>query len=309
MGNIGTVASSRVALEEEAVVIVLTCEQGSREWDWKRALGIPTASAVLPHRDARGGRRPRSAEQLPGRNCWLSTSLGYAGRRVQWSQRMAGAREARWSRRRGATTPSTGTWTRAASGVLPTRDDARARGHVARMDWSEIDGLLELKCPMPGRHLVYLARGVVPKAYVMQVQGQLWVTGREWVDFMSYHALSFLRSSCACAPDPKMQDALDAAIPAFVAQLCSRHALDSRQTTGSSRGNAGEPSDPSRATLHGRGRARLDGGLVRPLPARARACAGGGGNAVSTRRSVGDLARKSAGAGFVRGAVLGRYSG
>ena len=30
---------------------------------------------------------------------------------------------------------------------------------------------------MPGKHLVYLARGVLPREYVLQVQGQLWVTG------------------------------------------------------------------------------------------------------------------------------------
>jgi exodeoxyribonuclease (lambda-induced) len=29
--------------------------------------------------------------------------------------------------------------------------------------------------------------GVMPEAYVDQVQGQLWVTGRKWCDFMSYH--------------------------------------------------------------------------------------------------------------------------
>ena len=42
------------------------------------------------------------------------------------------------------------------------------------------DGALELKCPMAKNHLLYLARGIVPREYTLQVQGLLWVTGRSW---------------------------------------------------------------------------------------------------------------------------------
>ena len=49
------------------------------------------------------------------------------------------------------------------------------------------DGLLEIKCPMLETHLGYRDSARVPAAHVPQVQGQLWVTGRKWCDFFSYH--------------------------------------------------------------------------------------------------------------------------
>jgi len=48
------------------------------------------------------------------------------------------------------------------------------------------DGALELKCPMAKTHVGYLRGGVLPADYRCQVHGQLIVTGRKWVDFMSY---------------------------------------------------------------------------------------------------------------------------
>lgn len=48
------------------------------------------------------------------------------------------------------------------------------------------DGLLEIKCPLVETHVSYLLKGTLPSAYFQQVQGQMLVTGRKWVDFMSY---------------------------------------------------------------------------------------------------------------------------
>lgn len=48
------------------------------------------------------------------------------------------------------------------------------------------DGLLEIKCPSPGVHVSYLIDAKLPTAYIPQVQGCLWVTGRQWCDFVSY---------------------------------------------------------------------------------------------------------------------------
>ena len=49
------------------------------------------------------------------------------------------------------------------------------------------DGGLEIKCPSDGVHAGYLIDGKVPTKYYQQVQGCMWVTGRDWWDFMSYH--------------------------------------------------------------------------------------------------------------------------
>lgn len=48
------------------------------------------------------------------------------------------------------------------------------------------EGGLEIKCPLPHTHEKYLIDGKIPRIYVPQVQGSLWVTGRKWWDFVSY---------------------------------------------------------------------------------------------------------------------------
>lgn len=48
------------------------------------------------------------------------------------------------------------------------------------------EGLIEVKCPNTTTHLDYLFDGKVPAEYYKQIQCQLWVTGRQWCDFVSY---------------------------------------------------------------------------------------------------------------------------
>jgi len=50
----------------------------------------------------------------------------------------------------------------------------------------ETDGLLEIKCPNTATHIETLKRKTVPQYYYWQVIGQLWLTGRDWCDFVSY---------------------------------------------------------------------------------------------------------------------------
>jgi len=55
------------------------------------------------------------------------------------------------------------------------------------------EGLVEIKCPYTTReHVRTLLKKTVPPQYIDQVQGQLWVTGKQWCDFVSY--------------DPRMKD-------------------------------------------------------------------------------------------------------
>jgi putative phage-type endonuclease len=49
------------------------------------------------------------------------------------------------------------------------------------------DGLVELKCPSAmAKHVDALRSGAHATEYRWQLQGQLWVTGRAWVDAVSY---------------------------------------------------------------------------------------------------------------------------
>ncbi len=48
------------------------------------------------------------------------------------------------------------------------------------------DGLVEVKAPRPANHLATLRANAVPKDYLPQLTHQLWITERQWVDFVSY---------------------------------------------------------------------------------------------------------------------------
>ena len=48
-------------------------------------------------------------------------------------------------------------------------------------------GQLEVKCPILTTQVEYLLKGKFPTDYFQQVQGQLYITGREWCDFVSFY--------------------------------------------------------------------------------------------------------------------------
>lgn len=49
-------------------------------------------------------------------------------------------------------------------------------------------GLIEVKCPLTAaNHVRVLLGNKLPDEHIAQVQGNLWITGREWCDFVSYH--------------------------------------------------------------------------------------------------------------------------
>ncbi len=49
------------------------------------------------------------------------------------------------------------------------------------------EGLLEIKCPAPHTHIDYLLNDALESKYIPQIQGQLFITGKKWCDWMSYH--------------------------------------------------------------------------------------------------------------------------
>jgi len=48
------------------------------------------------------------------------------------------------------------------------------------------DGLLEIKCPNTATHIDTLIKKKLPRQYEAQVQGQMWITGRQWCDFVTF---------------------------------------------------------------------------------------------------------------------------
>lgn len=47
-------------------------------------------------------------------------------------------------------------------------------------------GLIEIKCPQTHTHIEYLFNQKIPTKYYNQMQCQMWVTDREWCDFVSF---------------------------------------------------------------------------------------------------------------------------
>jgi hypothetical protein len=79
------------------------------------------------------------------------------------------------------------------------------------VDW---DGLVEIKCPWnTAVHIETLLNGM-PDEHIPQLQGQMWITGRQWCDFVSY--------------DPRMPAELQLHVqriqrdPSFIADLEAR---------------------------------------------------------------------------------------
>jgi hypothetical protein len=77
---------------------------------------------------------------------------------------------------------------------------------------------LEIKCGHIETHIGYLLSGIVPPAYVLQVQGSLFVTG-----FSQWKFFSFRRGLppliLTVEPDDKIQEAIKVAVAEFTSQL------------------------------------------------------------------------------------------
>lgn len=76
------------------------------------------------------------------------------------------------------------------------------------------DGLVEVKCPRAKNHLATIIANEVPSQHAPQLQAGLLVTGRKWIDFISYCGGMPLFVK-RVEPDPEWQDAITAACQSF----------------------------------------------------------------------------------------------
>ena len=80
------------------------------------------------------------------------------------------------------------------------------------------DGGLEIKCPSAKTHVQYLVTGTLSDEYRLQVQGNLWITGRQWWDIISYNPV-LPPALIRCERDEKYISILSGLVDALVAQL------------------------------------------------------------------------------------------
>lgn len=76
------------------------------------------------------------------------------------------------------------------------------------------DGLIEIKCPRAKGHIQTILADQVPSAYMPQCQTALLVSGRKWIDYVSFHAGLPLYVK-RVYPDPAWHTAIKAAAQAF----------------------------------------------------------------------------------------------
>jgi hypothetical protein len=191
-------------------MIILDCPQGSAEWHQAR-VGIPTASCfdkILTPKTM----RPSASADAYADHLNAEWKLG----------RPIIESDSPWMHRGGELEESAALWYAVESDAEPRRvgfvmrDDKMVGCSPDRLVGD--DGILEIKCPKIQTHLGYRRLTEAPADYRCQLQGQLWVTGREWVDFMSF---------CPGLPavlirverDEAFIEALSKAVDAFVARL------------------------------------------------------------------------------------------
>ena len=85
------------------------------------------------------------------------------------------------------------------------------------------EGDLELKAPNAKTHVDYLLNGP-PDDYNLQMMGRLWITGRRWTDFMSWHP-TLPPVLVRYARDETFIAALAREVTAFVARVAEAKAL------------------------------------------------------------------------------------
>ena len=152
---------------------ILDCAQNSPEW-YAARLGIPTASRfkdILAK--GQGLTRRKYLYTLAGERLTGEQAESYTNEAMERGHALeAEAREMYAFQ----------------TGNDPVQVGFMRRGDVGCSPDALIgeDGLLEIKTKLPALHLEVLERGTLPPEHVAQVQGQLWISGRAWCDFVSY---------------------------------------------------------------------------------------------------------------------------
>lgn len=157
---------------------IFDCEQGSAEWFACRR-GIPTASefATVMAKGRSGGDSVTRRKYL----------LTLAGEII--TGEVADAWEGNRHTERGkAMEPDARNAYAFMFGVDPVPVGFIRRGRAGASPDSLVgdDGLLEIKTKLPHIQLDLLDRDRVPPEHIAQIQGQLWISGRQWCDFVSY---------------------------------------------------------------------------------------------------------------------------
>lgn len=193
-------------------MIILGCEQRSEEWIQAR-LGIPTSSEFARIVTPTGKPSDQSEAymfRLLGE--WL-TGESEDAYRNKWMERgteLEPEAKAYYEFVTDLTVQTVG---------FVYKDERKLVG--CSPDGLLDDRGLEIKAPSAGVHLRYLLRNDIPTTYIPQVQGSLWVTGKETWEWFSYHP-RLPSVLITVRRDERYIRALDSAMNAFIDEMLSR---------------------------------------------------------------------------------------
>ena len=206
---------------------VLYCDQGSQEWTESR-LGIPTASQasrIITSKGTPSKSAPKYRAELLSEWVLGEPANDFVSDWMEWGKEQEPRARDFYAKETGRPVHVVGFCYRSIRDVhggksadllLYDSDDPAVGASPDGLVGGE--GLLEVKCPSPPIHLARLAGGVVPTEHRTQLQMQLWVTGRQWVDYLSWHP-DFPPLLLRVLADEQIQRSLSEALPAFHATL------------------------------------------------------------------------------------------
>ncbi len=186
---------------------IIECQQGAPEWFAARC-GIPSASNFdkIINIDGKQSRsREKYLYQLAGERLLNGTEETYQNGAMQRGIVLEAEARQLYELITGKTVLQVGLCV--------------DNGYAASPDGLvDDDGLLEIKCPLLSTQVGYLIKGDLPSDYFQQTQGQLLVTGRKWVDFLSYYP-GIAPFIIRVKPDKKFQEALKTELDLFCREL------------------------------------------------------------------------------------------
>jgi putative phage-type endonuclease len=157
---------------------LIKADQGSDEWLMAR-VGLATASKfadiMAKTRSGYGAQRKNYMAQLVIERLTGQPTEYYTNSAMEWGTTTEPVARLEYTLETGNDVEETGLW------VHDTlQAGASPDGFV------NSDGTLEIKCPNSATHIETLTSKSAPRQYFAQIQGQLWMTGRKWCDFVSY---------------------------------------------------------------------------------------------------------------------------
>lgn len=197
---------------------IIDCDQGSADWFAARA-GLPTASefSTVMARGKDGGAsltRAKYMRQLAGEILTEEPAPeGYSNAFMERGKELESEARSLYS----------------LTYAPPTLVGFMRNGRKGASPDSLVGdaGGLEIKTAIPAVQIERLLRGTLPPEHIAQVQGNLWVSERQWWDFMSYCpklpplVIRVQRDEAYIAQLSKAVDAFNSELDALVASIRS----------------------------------------------------------------------------------------